>query len=107
MYFKHCLLIFVSTILLTACLGKLDKKWQLDRNADYIEVDGETYKVSKFVNQSGYHSVPTKVPLVSMGVPLNVGPNNLRAIEMGSGCSVDPLSIQNEGFHTRAMVICD
>ena len=108
MFLKHCTFIFASTMLLTACLAGSYKMWKLEPNAKYIEVDGKTYKVSKFVNQvGGYHSVPTNVPIVGLGVPLDVVPNNVKAIVIASGCSVDPSSVQSDGYHTRTLVICD
>ena len=106
MHLKPLALILSSTVLLSGCLGQFTEEWRTE-TAKLINVEGKAYKVSKFVNQLGYHSVPAKVPVVSVGVPLAVSQGNLKAIEIVSGCTIDPTSVQNEGYHTRTLVICD
>ena len=77
-------------------------------NAKYIDVDGETIKVLKLANDAGYVAF-SDVPIFWTGERLSIKPNNIKAIEIASGCPVMPNSVTTGGFsyQTAAKVICD
>ena len=103
MYLKKCLFTLSVAMLLSACDNIIIPR----SPAEYIDVDGETIKVLKTANDAGYVALAADIPLIAFSIPLRTYTNNIKAIEIASGCRVMPNSAINRGLVTAAQVICD